>query len=92
MVHALKHWMGAARAKLSRHVAVAKAIDYILTHWEPFTRFLNDGRICLSKNAADAPYAVWLWAERRGYSPNRSAGAERRPFVNAHPRSKAQRR
>jgi hypothetical protein len=92
MVHALKHWMGAERAKLSRHVAVAKAIDYMLTHWEAFTRFLNDGRICLSNNAADAPYAGWLWAESRGYPPNRSAGAERRPYVHAHPRSKTQRR
>jgi hypothetical protein len=92
MVHALKHWMGAARANLSRHVAVAKAIDYILTHWEAFTRFHNDGRICLSKNAADASYAVWLPAESRGYPPNRSAGAERRPCVHAHPPSKTQRR
>ena len=66
---------------------VAKAIDHILTRWQAFTRFLNDGMICLSNNAADAPYAVWLWAESRGYSPNRSAGAERHPYVNAHPPS-----
>jgi hypothetical protein len=28
--------------KLSRHAAVAKAIDYMLTRWPSFTRFLDD--------------------------------------------------
>ena len=41
------------RAKLSRHAAVAKAIDYMLTRWPAFTRFLEDGRICLTNNAAE---------------------------------------
>src|SRR5271168_1747433 len=49
----LEGWMPAERAKLSRHVAVAKAIDYMLTRWQAFTRFLDDGRICLSNNAAE---------------------------------------
>jgi hypothetical protein len=31
----------------------AKAIDYMLTRWPAFTRFLDDGRICLSNNAAE---------------------------------------
>jgi transposase len=30
---ALEGWMRAERAKLSRHVAVAKAVDYMLTRW-----------------------------------------------------------
>jgi transposase len=41
----LEDWMRAERAKLSRHAAVAKAIDYMLTRWGAFTRFLHDGRI-----------------------------------------------
>ena len=45
--------MRAERAKLSRHAAVAKAMDYMLTRWEAFTRFLDDGRICLTNNAAE---------------------------------------
>jgi transposase IS66 family protein/transposase IS66-like protein len=32
---------------------VAKAMDYMLKHWSAFTRFLDDGRICLSNNAAE---------------------------------------
>ena len=45
--------MRAERAKLSRHNAVAKALDYMLTRWPAFTRFLDDGRICLTNNAAE---------------------------------------
>jgi transposase len=41
------------RGKLSRHNEVAKAMDYMLKRIEVFTRFLDDGRICLSNNAAE---------------------------------------
>ena len=49
----LETWMRAERARLSRHAATAQAIDYMLTRWPAFTRFLDDGRICLSNNAAE---------------------------------------
>ena len=49
----LKEWMQAERAKLSNHSPVAKAMDYMLRRWEPFARFLDDGRICLTNNAAE---------------------------------------
>jgi transposase len=49
----LETWMRAERARLSRHAETAQAIDYILTRWPAFTRFLDDGRICLSNNAAE---------------------------------------
>jgi hypothetical protein len=32
---------------------LAKAIDYILKRWAAFTLFLDDGRVCLSNNAAE---------------------------------------
>ena len=32
---------------------VAKAIDYMLKRWPAFRRFLDDGRICLTNNAAE---------------------------------------
>ncbi len=53
LVADLESWMRAERAKLSRHSDVAKAMDYMLTRWPSFTRFLSDGRICLSNNAAE---------------------------------------
>ena len=49
----LESWMRAERAKLSRHADVAKAIDSMLTRWPAFTRFLDDGRICLANIAAE---------------------------------------
>jgi transposase len=53
LVGELEHWMRAERAKLSRHAEVAKAMDYMLKRWPAFTRFLDDGRICLTNNAAE---------------------------------------
>jgi hypothetical protein len=38
---------------LRRHNEVAKAMNYMLRRIEIFTRFLDDGRICLSNNAAE---------------------------------------
>jgi transposase len=49
----LENWMRAERARLSRHAETAKAINYMLTRWPAFTRFLDDGRICLTNNAAE---------------------------------------
>jgi transposase len=53
LVSDLEAWMQAQRAKLSRHNDVAKAMNYMLTRWDTFTRFLNNGRICLTNNAAE---------------------------------------
>jgi transposase len=53
LVNDLLDWMRQERAKLSRHNDVAKAMDYMLKRIEAFTRFLTDGRICLSNNAAE---------------------------------------
>jgi transposase len=47
------NWMRQERAKLSRHNDVAKAMDYMLKRIGAFTRFLEDGRICMSNNAAE---------------------------------------
>jgi transposase len=53
LVNDLMEWMKRERAKLSRHNEVAKAMDYMLKRIAIFTRFLEDGRICLSNNAAE---------------------------------------
>ena len=49
----LQSWMRDVRGKMSRHADVAKAIDYMLKRWPAFRRFLDDGRICLTNNAAE---------------------------------------
>src|SRR5207249_8576882 len=53
LVNDLIDWMKRERAKLSRHNEVAKAMDYMLKRIDLFTRFLADGRICLTNNAAE---------------------------------------
>ena len=53
LVTELESWMRSERARLSRHADVAKAMDYMLKRWAAFTRFLSDGRICLTNNAAE---------------------------------------
>src|SRR6266404_5514206 len=53
LVDNLIDWMKQERAKLSRHNEVAKAMDYMLKRIDVFTHFLEDGRICLSNNAAE---------------------------------------
>ena len=53
LVAALEAWMREDRRKLSRHSDVAGAIDYMLKRRASFTRFLDDGRICLTNNAAE---------------------------------------
>ena len=53
LVNELIEWMKRERAKLSRHNEVAKAMDYMLRRIDVFKRFLDDGPICLSNNAAE---------------------------------------
>ena len=53
LVAELATWMREARAKLSRGNDVARAMDYMLKRWPSFTRFLDDGRVCLTNNAAE---------------------------------------
>ncbi len=49
----LERWLREERPKLSRGNDLAKAMDYLLKRWPAFTRFLDDGRVCLSNNAAE---------------------------------------
>jgi transposase len=53
LVAELEGWMREQRARMSRHAEVGKAMDYMLTRWDAFSRFLTDGRICLTNNAAE---------------------------------------
>jgi transposase len=69
LVADLEVWLREQRARLSRGNDLAKAMDYLLKRWPSFTRFLEDGRVCLSNNAAErAMRAValgrrsWLFA------------------------------
>ncbi|MDA3887214.1 MAG: IS66 family transposase [Allgaiera sp.] len=78
LVDDLERWLRSERVLLSKHAKVAKAIDYLLSpdHSPGFTRFLDDGRICLTNNCAERALRgvalgrkSWLFAgsERGGH-------------------------
>jgi hypothetical protein len=49
----LRTWLAEQVAKLSCGHDLTKACFYMLKRWDAFTRFLEDGRICLTNNAAE---------------------------------------
>ena len=53
LIAELETWLRTQRGKLSRRSETAKAIDYSLKRWLALTRFLADGRLCISNNAAE---------------------------------------
>ena len=52
-VAALESWLREQRARVSKNSETGKAIDYSLKRWAALTRFLGDGRLCMSNNAAE---------------------------------------
>jgi transposase len=53
LVAYLQTYMLERRAQLSRGHDLVRAMNYILKRWSAFTLFLEDGRVCLSNNAAE---------------------------------------
>jgi transposase len=53
LVEALHAYLSAEVVKLARGHDLAKAIQCMLKRWPAFTLFLDDGRICMSNNAAE---------------------------------------
>jgi len=52
-VEVLEAWLRAHYARLSARSQLAKAIAYSLNCWDALTRFLDDGRLCMTNNAAE---------------------------------------
>ena len=84
LIEDLHDWLHRERSQMSKHNPVARAIDYLTGkpgRWEAFTRFIDDGRICLTNNAAERALRgvalgrkAWLFAG----SPR---GGERAAFM-----------
>ena len=49
----LEAWLREERSRLSRAATVTGPIDYMLRRWDRFARFVEDGRVCLTNNAAE---------------------------------------
>ena len=53
LVDALAAWLPDQYAKVSPNGKVGKAIAYSLNAWDALVRFLDDGRLCMTNNAAE---------------------------------------
>jgi transposase len=73
----LEGWLRAQRSKLSRSSAVLKPIDYMLKRWSDFARFVDDGRICLTNNAAERTLRGWALGRKAWLFAGSDRGAAR---------------
>lgn len=53
LVTQLEAFLRQQYGRLSRKGDLAKAINYMLSRWDSFARFVHDGRICMTNNAAE---------------------------------------
>ena len=53
IVEALKPWLEASLAKVSKGGKLGEAIRYGLRHWDGLLRFLDDGRIEIDSNTVE---------------------------------------
>ena len=77
LVADLEAWLRDQRARLSRSSTVAEPIDYLLRRWPAFTRFLDDGRVCLTNNAAERALRGFALGRKAWLFAGSERGAER---------------
>ena len=65
----------------TRSSAVAGPIDYMLKRWGDFARFVEDGRICLTNNAAERNLRGLALGRRAWLFAGSERGAERAAVV-----------
>jgi transposase len=73
----LEDWLRKERAGLSRSASVVKPIDYMLKRWDRFAGFLNDGRICLTNNAAERALRGFALGRKSWLFAGSERGADR---------------
>ena len=84
LVADLHDWLKAERSRMSKHNPVAKAINYMFEEtgrWEAFTRFLDDGRICTTNNAAERALRGVALGRKAWLSAGSSRGGDRAAFM-----------
>ena len=81
LVGELHNWLQTERAKLSRSSSVSEPIDYMLKHWNSFTSFLEDGRICLTNNAAERALRDFALGRKSWLFAGSDRGADRAAFM-----------
>jgi transposase len=77
LLAALEAWLREQRARLSNSSVVAKPIDYMLRRWDRFARFIDDGRICLTNNAAERALRGFALGRKSWLFAGSERGADR---------------
>ena len=73
----LEAWLRDERSGLSRSASVAAPIDYVLRRWDSFVRLLDDGRICLTNNAAERALRGFALGRKSWLFAGSERGADR---------------
>jgi transposase len=73
----LEEWLRTERSRLSRSALVLQPIDYMLRRWERFAGFVEDGRICLTNNAAERALRGFALGRKAWLFAGSERGAER---------------
>ena len=73
----MHEWLTKERATLSRSSEVIEPIDYMLKRWEGFALFLEDGRVCLTNNAAERALRSVALGRRNWTFAGSQRGADR---------------
>ena len=73
----MHEWLKKERATLSRSSDVIEPIDYMLERWEDFAVFLEDGRVCLTNNAAERALRGIALGRRNWTFADSQRGADR---------------
>ena len=73
----LEAWLREQRSRLSNSSSVAKPTDYMLKRWDKFERFLGDGRICLTNNAAERALRGFALGRKSWLFAGSERGADR---------------
>ena len=77
LVTSLEAWLREQRGRLSRSASVAEPIDYMLKRWDRFVRFIDDGRICLTNNAAERALRGFALGRKSWLFAGSDRGADR---------------
>jgi transposase len=73
----LESWLREQRSRMSRSASVAEPIDYMLKRWNRFMRFIEDGRICLTNNAAERALRGFALGRKSWLFAGSERGADR---------------
>ena len=77
LLAALEAWLRDERSRMSRSASVATPIDYILKRWGRFARFIEDGRVCLTNNAAERALRGFALGRKSWLFAGSERGADR---------------